>query len=109
VGTVIVPCRRIILIYLSFMLFQRKRLAWWLAALSACALVVARFLEGHAWYAMIAPTVTLILLILSRKLFTTRSEPSSVKRGIILMAVSLLIALVYGTSDSGSCINQTSA
>jgi phosphatidylglycerol lysyltransferase len=86
-----------ILIYLSFMLFQRKRLAWWLAALSTCALVVARFLEGHAWYAMIAPTVTLILLILSRKRFTTRSEPSSVKRGIILMAASLLIALIYGT------------
>ena len=86
-----------ILIYLSFMLFQRKRLAWWLAALSTCALAVARFLEGHAWYAMIAPTVTLILLILSRKRFTTRSEPSSIKHGIILMAVSLMIALIYGT------------
>ena len=85
------------LIYLSLNLFQRRRVAWWLAIVASVLLVVAHILSGRLWYLAVAPAMAFVLLLIFRRQFTVRSEASSIRRGIVLMAISLLIGLAYGT------------
>jgi len=85
------------LIYLSLNLFRRQRVAWWLATVASTLLVAAHILAGRLWYLAIPPALSFVLLLVFRGRFTVRSEPSSIRRGIGLMAASLLIALAYGT------------
>ena len=85
-----------ILIYLSLNLFRHRRVAWWLAVVISALLLMARFALLHTFYLSVFPAITLILLILFRKHFTVRSEPSSITRGLWLMALCLLIALLSG-------------
>ena len=88
-----------VLIYVSFNLFQRKRVAWYLATIVSAVLVVSHLLSGLAvWYLAAAPALSLGLLVVSRRLFTVRSEPTSIRRGLGRVMISLLIALVYGTA-----------
>jgi phosphatidylglycerol lysyltransferase len=85
-----------LLIYLSLNIFERKRVAWWLALVASALLVVAHILSGRLWYLTIAPTIAFVLLLILRGRFTVRSEVSSIRRGATLMAVSLLVAAAYG-------------
>lgn len=85
------------LIYLSLNLFQHRRVAWWLATVASALLVAAYILSDRLWYLSIPPALAFVLLLIFRRRFTVRSEPSSIRRGIVLMAFSLFIAVVYGT------------
>jgi phosphatidylglycerol lysyltransferase len=85
------------LVYLSINLFEHKRVAWWLATVVSALLVLAYVIRGHLWYSAAAPAATLALLLIFRGRFSVRSEPTSIVRGILLMVVSLLVALAYGT------------
>jgi phosphatidylglycerol lysyltransferase len=85
------------LIYLSLNLFQRRQVAWWLASVASVLLVAAHILSGRLWYLALAPAIAFVLLLIFRRRFTVRSEPSSIRRGIVLMVISLLIGLAYGT------------
>jgi len=86
-----------VLIYLSFHLFYRRHVAWWLATGSLSLAVLAHLGHGRFWFTSLAPAVTLVLLVLSRRRFTVRSEPSSLAQGLELTVFSILIALAYGT------------
>ncbi len=86
------------LIYLSFNLLRRKRIAWWLAAAgSAVVLVASALREGLLTDATLAPAVMLALLLAFRGWFTVRSEPRSLARGVAAAGLSLLLALGFGT------------
>ncbi len=86
------------LIYLSFNLLRRKRMAWWLAtAGSIVVLLTSTLQEGLFTDATPAPAVMLLLLLSFRKRFTVRSGARSVARGGVMVALSLLFALGYGT------------
>jgi phosphatidylglycerol lysyltransferase len=87
-----------VLIYLSLHLVQRRRVAWAAAAGIALLSLMAHLGWGHAWYSVLIPSLTLAVLLLTRDKFTVRSEPRSVKRGIGLLVVSLVIAVLYGTA-----------
>ena len=85
------------LIYLSLHLFHRKRVAWWLATLLLLLLTVAQIGRGYLVYAGLAPVGTVTLLLLVRKRFTVRSEPTSIVKGLALVVISISLALAYGT------------
>ena len=96
------------LIYLSYNLLRRKRIAWWLAAAgSAVVLAVSAvreglftggFFTGGLFEAStLSPAVMLVLLLVFRRGFTVRSEPRSLVRGVAAVALSLILALGFGT------------
>jgi phosphatidylglycerol lysyltransferase len=85
------------LVYLSIHLFHRKRVAWWLATILLVLLTVAQIGRGYLVYTGLAPAGTVALLLLVRKRFTVRSEPTSITKGLALVAISLSLALAYGT------------
>jgi len=86
-----------ILIYLSFHLFQRRRVAWWVAVIASALAVLAHLTHWQLWYTALAPTVTLILLLIFRKRFSVRSEPRNIAQGFALLVASVIIAVGYGT------------
>ena len=85
------------LVYLSFHLFQGRRTAWGLALGGAILAAIAHIGRGHPWFVALAPGIVIALLLAFRKRFTVRSEPRSIAQGVGLMALTLLLALAYGT------------
>src|SRR5262249_37176854 len=87
-----------LLIHLSYQLLARRRTAWFVAV-AACSLVAVGHLgRGHHPELAIAPASTVVLLLALRGRFTVRSEPHGIRRALLLVAVSLLIVLAYGTA-----------
>src|SRR5690606_36189307 len=58
---------------------------------------VAHLGHEQTWYTAFVPAVVAVLLVATRKRFTVRSEPESMARGLRMMALSLGVALIYGT------------
>ena len=86
------------LIYLSIKLLQRKRMAWWLATVSsAVVLIVSALNEDFFSKEVISPLMMLALLVVFRKEFTVRFAPRSLARGALVVVLSVLVALAYGT------------
>ena len=86
------------LLYLSFNLLRRKRVAWWLAVLSSAVAALGHGVYSLAWYAVFTSVVMLGLLLLFRNRFTVHSEPRSITRGLGVVAVSVVLVLAYGTA-----------
>jgi phosphatidylglycerol lysyltransferase len=89
----------VILLYLSFHLFQRRRAAWWLSVIGLALAIIVHTGHGHGHHVLLwtISAATLVLLLIYRSRFTVRSEPRSIARGLIFMVGSLLFALLYGT------------
>ena len=86
------------LLYLSFNLLRRKRVAWWLAVLSSAVAALGHGVYGLPWYAGFTSVVMLGLLLLFRDKFTVHSEPRSITRALGVIAVSVVLVLAYGTA-----------
>jgi phosphatidylglycerol lysyltransferase len=84
------------LIYLSFHLFQRRRTAWWLAAITLFPVIIVHIGHGRQLYLALLPLLTLAFLITFRSCYSVRSEPRNITQGIRFMALSLISALVFG-------------
>ena len=86
------------LLYLSLNLFRRKRVAWWLAVAGSVAVTSVHAVYGRPWGAIVTPAVTLGLLLFFRDRFTVHSEPRSIRRGLGIAALSVVLLLAYGTA-----------
>jgi len=85
-----------LLIYLSFNLYHRKRTAWFLTFLVLLGTIFLDLFRFHHPGFILAPAVTLALLIAFRRWFKVKSEISSIRRGFFWALMSLLLALIYG-------------
>ena len=85
-----------LLIYLSFQLFQRRRSAWWLALIGSILVILTHVGRGGSWYSLLAPMITIILLIWGYRRFSVRSEVMNIWREAKVGLLSLAISLSYG-------------
>jgi phosphatidylglycerol lysyltransferase len=86
-----------ILIYLSYNLLQRRRVAWWLALIISVPVLVSHLLHPRLWPAAFVPALTIGLLLYFRQRFRVRSEVSNIWQGLILLGISVAVAIGYGT------------
>ncbi len=86
-----------ILVYLSFQLFQRRRVAWWVAVFAVGLEFIAHIIHLRTSFTAFPEVTTLIILIVFRDRFTVRSESRNIGLGFLLLLGSLFIALLYGT------------
>lgn len=85
-----------LLILLSYGLWRRRRAAWLIAVVLTAAIVGAHFGKGHDHLATAVAIVNLILLLIYNSRFTVRSDPPTLRRGLIVCATMLVAALAYG-------------
>jgi len=85
------------LIFLSWSLWRRKRVAW-IAALAILAVSsIGPFLKGHDHVLFVLSLVNAGLLLLHRDRFRVRSDIPTMRQGVIRFALSILFAVIYGT------------
>lgn len=85
------------LLMLSFSLWRRKRAAWTMAVVILGALLLASVAHPHQGVVAAFAAVNLGVLIINRRRFRVRSDIPTVQRGLEQVALSLAVALTYGT------------
>ncbi len=85
------------LIFLSWSLWRRKRVAW-IAALAILAVSsVGPLLKGHDLILFVLSAGNAGLLLLHRDHFRVRSDVPTMRQGVIRFLLSILFAVIYGT------------
>lgn len=84
------------LLFLAYGLARRKHQAYRMVLVSLLVSTVAHLIKGLDYEESMG-SVTLVLgLLLIRPQFTARSDPPSMKRGLLTVAAALLFAYLYG-------------
>lgn len=86
-----------VLIYISTRLLLRKRFAWWISVCGSAGIILAHIFYFHTEVAIILPFAALVLLGLYHEEFVAESEPSTMRRGLWLLAGCFIVALLYGS------------
>lgn len=84
------------LIYMSYQLAERRLAAWWMALIISLYLAATSFLDRGLPLVTLLAAINVLCLVLTRAQFTARSEISSLRRGVVLLVLSLLLAIGYG-------------
>lgn len=86
-----------VLVYFSFHLFRRRKIAWWLGLSVLALLTMLHIVWRHHAYLAVGSVVLLALLLATRRRFTVRSDPWGLLRGLQLMVITLAVAILWGT------------
>jgi phosphatidylglycerol lysyltransferase len=86
----------LLLIFVSFELSERRRVAWWSASVIV-ALATLLHVGRREWAAVAAGVATTWLLVASRRRFTLRTDPGRSLQGCGIALLAILIAIMYGT------------
>ncbi len=87
----------LLLVYLAFEVYERRRAAWWSAAVVVLVGTLLH-LARDEWVAALVGAATGAILLAARHRFTLRSDPRRVIQGVAVAVVTGLAALVYGTA-----------
>lgn len=86
------------LIYFSFQLLQRKKLAWWVAFLSSIIILISHSTVSHIPGVIILPGISFLVLLTTRNYFRANSDSTGFRQGVIVLLSSVVFAFIYGTS-----------
>jgi lysylphosphatidylglycerol synthetase-like protein (DUF2156 family) len=87
----------LLLVYLAFEVYERRRAAWWAAAVIMLMGTVLH-LERGEWAAALVGATTGGILFAARHRFTVRSDPRRVIHGVAVAGLTGLVALIYGAA-----------
>ncbi|MGB3329127.1 MAG: flippase-like domain-containing protein [Thermomicrobiales bacterium] len=85
-----------LLILLSYGLWRRRRIAWIIAVVLTAFVIGTHLGKSHDHLATGVAIVNLGVLLIYNNRFTVRSDPPTVRRGLIVSATMLIAALGYG-------------
>ena len=94
--TWLLPIIGITLIFSAFYLLRRKQIAYFTSLISLALLIALSFFVGHASVFTFILTITIIWLFFSSKLYTLKSDVVSMRRGLSISSILLMIAVLYG-------------
>ncbi len=87
-------------------LARRKELAWWVAIIALGFSLLLHFTSGFDVQNSLVALILLVYLIYFRRRFYTRSDPASLRRGLIITPLLLLIVFLYGVSGFAATYPQ---
>jgi phosphatidylglycerol lysyltransferase len=85
-----------LLLFLSYSLWRRKRVAWLAASITMALVVISHLLKRHDELISLIALGNLAILLLYRKRFRVRSDVPTLARGVAQFAAALAFALLYG-------------
>ena len=86
------------LLLLAVSLWRRKRIGWILTVTILSISIPTHLIKGLDYEEAALAAVTLILLIITRDHFQARSDPPSVRAGLLAVLASLGFTLAYGVT-----------
>ncbi len=87
-----------LLIVLSVSLWQRKRVAWFLALTVTSLSVVFHLLKGHDRAGAVISLINAIVLLITRNRFVVKSDIPTMRLGLARFAIILSLTLMYGVA-----------
>lgn len=84
------------LLVLALSLWRRKRVGWYLTMGALAVSVVAHLVKGLDYEEAVLAGAAMMLLWATRSHFQARSDPPSVRRGLLAVAEALVFTLAYG-------------
>ncbi|MBN9495076.1 lysylphosphatidylglycerol synthetase family protein, partial [bacterium] len=85
-----------LLLFLSYSLWRRKRIAWVAAVALLIVVIGGHLLKRHDELVALIAVINLAILVLYRRRFRVRSDVPTMRRGVIQFVAALLFALSYG-------------
>jgi phosphatidylglycerol lysyltransferase len=86
------------LLLLAVSLWRRKRIGWILTVTILSISIPTHLIKGLDYEEAVLAAVTLFLLIITRDHFQARSDPPSVRAGLLAVLASLGFTLAYGVT-----------
>ncbi len=84
------------LLLLAISLWRHKRVGWTLTVIILCISIPTHLIKGLDYEEASLAAVLLFLLMITRRNFQARSDPPSVRAGLLAVLASLGFTLVYG-------------
>jgi phosphatidylglycerol lysyltransferase len=87
-------------------LSRRKELAWWVAVIALFASLLLHVTGGLDVQNSLVAAVLLVYLIYFRRRFYTRTDPASLRKGLMITPLLLLIVFFYGVTGFAATSSQ---
>src|SRR5262245_2554216 len=87
-------------------LARRKELAWWVAVIALSFSLLLHVTSGLDIQNSLVALILLSYLIYFRRRFYTRTDPASLRRGLLATPLLLLLVFVYGVTGFVATSNQ---
>jgi phosphatidylglycerol lysyltransferase len=87
-------------------LARRKELAWWVAVIALSFSLLLHFTSGLDIQNSLVALILLLYLLYFRRRFYTRSDPASLRKGLIITPLLLIIVFFYGLTGFAATYPQ---
>jgi lysylphosphatidylglycerol synthetase-like protein (DUF2156 family) len=94
------------LIQVTRNLARRKELAWWVAVIALSFSLLLHVASGLDIQNSLVALILLAYLIYFRRRFYTRTDPASLRRGLLATPLLLLLVFLYGVTGFQATSNQ---
>ncbi len=87
-------------------LARRKELAWWVAVIALSFSLLLHVTSGFDVQNSLVALILLVYLIYFRRRFYTRSDPASLRKGLMITPLLLLMVFFYGVTGFAAASSQ---
>src|SRR5437016_6800019 len=87
-------------------LARRKELAWWVAVIALSFSLLLHLTSGFDVQNSLVALILLLYLIYFRRRFYTRSDPASLRKGLMITPLLLLMVFFYGVTGFAAAFSQ---
>lgn len=94
------------LLHVTQSLAKRRELAWWVAVIALSFSLLLHFASGVDIQNSLVALILLSYLVYFRRRFYTRTDPASLRKGLLATPLLLLMVFFYGLTGFAATMNQ---